>query len=767
MSVLLVANSPAQASVDHHALPFDVKITFKLFPKNGTPEKANGFTIAKARRLSDGRIIQLKGGFGPVVAGETITIAKGEWRKDPKYGSYFNVDAISWKDPETAATIRPYLERIGIPPDLAREMVHRYGDETLKRLDEDKTAFDAFKTPDVDKMRAHFRKLRAEQIAMVQFAEWGLEERDGRRLYRYFGENVLEEMEKNPYAAMRAGIDFPTADMYAGEFDIAEEDPRRIAAACIFMTQEGEGEGEISLCEQEVAKLMRDRLDLAPDKQALATALASAAEDGDICKEYDALTGADRYYQPDMLRVETRLYAKLDQMLAASPRELDRVPTIPEGTMYTEEQWRAVENALCHRISVFTGGPGCGKTTSLKGLLDELDNRGETYTLLAPTARAAKRMEESTGRDAATIHRSLGMTGMATPETIRGEHVNEERRLTSDVVVMDETSMVDARMCERVLSHLGSHTRLVMVGDPDQLPPVRAGSVLLNLINEERTAVTSLSKPFRQAQGSLIVVNSHRIKAGKEPYWSAKEAEAALRVELDDPGFTVANDWEFHAVEDADAAIKKTLELSKSLPDELGVTDSDVLVASPSRQGACGVYALNAALQELWNPHGEQIREGEEPLRIGDRVMNTRNRYDGKTKDLLTANGDMGTLRDVQSDGSIDVDLIEGPLRFMPQHTENLTPAYCSTIHKLQGSEAPGLIAPIVARPESRMLSKNLLYTAWTRAQRKCVVIGKKDLVMQALKIDGTIRSANLDLRADRVNALVKDRTERYEPSGS
>jgi exodeoxyribonuclease V alpha subunit len=286
---------------------------------------------------------------------------------------------------------------------------------------------------------------------------------------------------------------------------------------------------------------------------------------------------------------------------------------------------------------------------------------------MAPTGRAAKRMAESTGRSASTIHRRLGMNGMVPPETIEDEWCDHESMLSDDVVVIDEISMMDTRLAERVFSHIGENTRVVLVGDPHQLPPVGAGSVLLDLIKSERVPTTSLTQIFRQAEGSLLVVNAHRVKNGQEPYWTKDQAEKAL-------GHALIDDWQWIDTSSSETAIDLTKELTISLGREMDLQEDEIMVTAPSRKGKCGIFALNEALQEQHNPTGTVIREGEQPLRTADRVMNIKNRY-GKGENIDVMNGDLGVIVQRNEDGGIEVELrslLLGNLTILSQPTPRL-----------------------------------------------------------------------------------------------
>lgn len=390
-------------------------------------------------------------------------------------------------------------------------------------------------------------------------------------------------------------------------------------------------------------------------------------------------------------------------------------------------------------------------TTSLRTMLEELDKQGHKYLCLAPTGKAAKRMSESTGRPASTIHRALGVVGGLTPPRSMTEEPRE--RLDVDVVVVDEVSMLDAELAERLLSHLHDRTRIVFVGDPDQLPPVGPGSVLLDLIEADRVPTAKLTQVFRQAEGSLLVVNAHRIKDGLEPFWSKAEAEAAL-------GHPVKEDFVVLEVGSASAARDTVIAQVDAISNEIGVSPKEVLVCAPFRKGEAGVWKLNSILQDRHNPRGEQIRGGEEkPLRVNDIVMNTSNRYARRDQEdeYDVMNGDMGRIESWDPEKKLAlIDFGEGEMKFQGDDLDKVVPAYAATIHKLQGSQGPGLVLPLTGGQASSLISRNHVYTGMTRAEEKCVmVVDDKKTLLEVLSRQFK-RETTLDLRVGRIEKRLK-----------
>jgi ATP-dependent exoDNAse (exonuclease V) alpha subunit len=387
-------------------------------------------------------------------------------------------------------------------------------------------------------------------------------------------------------------------------------------------------------------------------------------------------------------------------------------------------------------------------TTALLEVLDQIDNHNKTYTCLAPTGKAAKRMQQATSREASTIHRQLGR------EVFKPVGQGDVQ-IKTDFVIIDEASMLDMRLAEKLMTCTSEDTRIVLVGDPNQLPAVGAGSVLHDLIDSDRVATTKLTKIFRQAEDSMLVVNANRIRQGKEPYWSKEEAEKAL-------GHSVRDDWQFIESQDPNFVMNKTIELCQKMEKELSIDNDQIMVTAPAKKGTVGVHSLNQRLQDQYNPNGLEIRSGEQRLRLNDRVMNTQNRYGSDP----VMNGEQGIITRYEKEKKlawVKFEDIKEELPFAGDEIQNLIPAFAATTHKLQGSEAPVVICPLVGDTSDRLLSRNMLYTAQTRGKEKCIVIGDKKKVIQAVAKDGAIRETTLDLRIDQVMPRIKARWEQLE----
>lgn len=786
----------------------DAKIVAVLFAK-GAPS-AGQFVIARAKdeaiSCSCGREwgckecqVTLKGSFGPVTVGEDIRIAKGRWDYNPpsqqRYGkAFFWVNEIDRSDPVSRDAVVRYLQKLpGVGETLAEAIVAHVsgsgafdGRKVLAAIDQDpqlllsvKTEAGRGYTGDLDELVAKWEELRGSQQAMLFLSSLGFGDTLSAKIIEKFGAETIDIVKDNPYAICEIdGIGFKTADRVGENRSIGVDDPRRVAYGIHFVLDEIKRDGHICMTfEQlmETAPTFLDRRGSQPSEQVLRDTITQMVADGRVVLDKDPVDGIERLYNKQQYVVETRLYNQLHKLLTAAPFDKPKDLVYDAKTGLTPEQFGAIHNAFRERLSILTGGPGTGKTTTLRGLLDKLDQYDQSYLCLAPTGKAAKRMEESTGRPASTIHRVLGYDGTEPPhsvdedpsETLLSHFIHKvgQQKIKGkpiDVVVIDEVSMLDMDLAERVFSHIGPDTRVVLVGDPDQLPPVGVGSVLLDLLESERVPTTSLTKVFRQAQGSLLVVNAHRIKDGLEPFWSAQEAEAAL-------GHPVKEDWQLVEVASEREAVQKVEAAVERLAEDLGVAETEVMVTAPFRKGRVGVYALNKLLQRRHNRYGKLIRPSEtDPIKNGDLVMNTKNRYvrtknaDGKLHDVF--NGDIGKV--VGWNDDMKTALIDfggaAPQPFGKNELEDVVPAYAATTHKLQGSEAPAIICPLSGSgyAEDKLVTRNLLYTAWTRARERCVVIASKDAVRRALARDGSQRQTTLDLKLGRLEPRLASRAE-------
>jgi exodeoxyribonuclease V alpha subunit len=770
------------------ATEFKATVAFVMFPKKGQEPNEDGFTIAKCTHEITGEQIVMKGKYGPVGEGQLVHVTKGAWRNDARYGEFFQVWAAIADDPVTRGAVLAYLQSMpGVGPILAEAIVDQLGDDCLEKIDSDHQVLSTIKTnvggyhlsqEDLDDLAVKWEENRAQRHNLLYLASLGVGDATSRKIVKHFGTNTAETIKKDPYLmTMVPDVNFKIVDRIAEKMGIDALDPRRINAGVQYLLEEMEGDGHICLTREEMTQQAPELLTRAgktPDETQVMEAVDRMIEDGRLWTETDPTDGQERIYTTELWVIETRLLGQIERLLSADPIKPPETLQRQKDSFVTDEQWEAVERAFSYKISILTGSAGCGKTTALKEVLDQLDAHRMDYCLMSPTGKAAKRMTESTGRSASTIHKRLGFEGLMPPRIMQPSDVDLDAEDTSELddsispkalfteklVVIDEASMLDMRLAERVLAHLTPNTHIMLVGDPNQLPPVGVGSVLLDLIESNRVPITKLNRIFRQAEDSLLVVNANRVKDGLEPYWTKEEAETAL-------GHPVKADWSFVEVENAQQALSATLKTSQRIVKDMGLHPDEVMITAPSRKSQVGVNVLNNMIGKFRNPNGTQIRDGELPLKVGDRVMNIKNRYGNpQTGAIDVMNGDIGQIEHhdpVRSITTIKFDAGTASFQGSDQH-EALIPAYASTVHKLQGSEAPAIICPALSSTGgSRMISRALLYTAWTRGKEKCVVISDKETIRDGVQKDGKLRNTTLDLRVGRIQTRIRERWEKTE----
>lgn len=734
-----------QAPIDPDARTLDVTIAKAIWRS-----KKDDFAILACEDHENDRRVIVKGAIS-AKEGERLRVSEGRWRFDERYGWSFQVFKLDHSDPVDETAVRQYLESLaGIGPALAEAIVADLGKDCLAKIDADPRILGtarsagghAIKREDLDIIAASWQSLRAERRARLALGQMDLSEGLITRIIAAHGDAAPELIADNPYVLSEIPrVGFRTADRIAQQRGITANDPRRLAAGVEYTLSQSESDGH---CYMDGATLIARATETlgvlgAEAPQLLESALAEMMARGRLVRE-EQPDGSERIYTAEMFRIETGLYTKVLERTRRRRREVpvSVMPRASEGGFEpTDEQWAAVTNACREPLSILTGGPGVGKTSTLEAMISTLERHNLSYELCAPTGKAARRMAESTGREAHTIHSLLGWGAL--------EGDGAPRPIEAATLIVDEASMIDIRMAERLLEACGPDTNVVMVGDPDQLPPVGAGAVFLDLIASKRAPTTRLTKVFRQAEGSLLLVNAHRVREGKEPYWSVAEAEAAL-------GHPVVADWEFD----------ECIEPSTAAARVVRGADPSAMVISPTRQGDAGVNALNKALQRRHNPDGQAVLErDQQQLRLMDRVLITKN--DAR---LGLVNGDVGQITAVsRATGALSLELDDGRSVTISrsQAAEVCQLGYALTVHKSQGSQAPTVVCPVTTGSGERMLSRNLLYTAWTRAQSHCRVIGSREAIKKAITIDGSQRNTALDFRLQAVVARLRKRGANIE----
>ena len=686
-----------------------------------------GFCVLKvtsgevARSYASPEEVTVLGTCAAVWEGEELH-AEGEWVDDPVRGRQFKAKSVRCVPPKSAEGIRRYLASgliHGIGPVLANRIVDRFGEDTIDVLDHHSgrlREIDKVGPKKIEAIRKSWVAERGTREVMIFTQQYGISVAKTVKIYRRYGPDSIAVIKADPYRLCRDiwGIGFATADRIAVSVGMPKDDPRRARASIVHTLQtEADEAGHCWTSEPDLLLHAQELVGIPVEP--LAEALKAEIDSGRVIAEDDGENGR-RIYLRDLHAAEKRVVAKLRKLLAAgatfAPIPPDKAIQWWEreaGFTLAPAQLRAVRTSLAAKVSIITGGPGVGKTTIIRALVAIYAARRLKIRLAAPTGRAAKRMTESTGAPAQTLHRLLKYN----PQTNAFTY-NEDNPLDGDVFIFDETSMMDIRLMADLTAALPSGATLIMVGDTDQLPSVGPGNVLHDLIRSEVIPASRLTEIFRQDNSGLIVRNAHRVNEGQgfetrpgesDFYFLAKEApEDVLKLALD--FMTTRIPRHFHM-------------------DPL----HDVQVLSPMRRNLLGTENLNVAIQARLNGSGPSVQRGGTCFRVGDRVMQLRNNYD---KDVF--NGDIGFVKDVNASERSLVVLFDGrPVEYGSGDLDELTLAYATTIHKSQGSEYPAVIV-LLHSQHYTMLQRNLLYTAITRGKKLVLVIGAPWAVKRAIE---------------------------------
>lgn len=647
--------------------------------------------------------------------------ATGEWVDDPVRGRQFKAKSVECIPPKSVEGVRRYLASgliRGIGPVLANRIVDRFGAETIDVLDHHSGRLREIPKVGPKKIASivqGWREGKGTREVMIFTQTYGISAGKAAKIYRTYGPDSVAIIKRDPYRLCRDiwGIGFATADRIALAVGLPKDSPLRARAAIVFtLRTEADEAGHCWTSEPDLLLHAQELVGISVET--LAEALKHELDAGRVVKE------GDRLYLRDLWVAERRVAAKLKDLLASPPAfapiDPDRAVAWWErktGFTLAPAQLRAVRASVGSKVSIVTGGPGVGKTTIIRALVEIFQARTGvhkiTVQLGAPTGRAAKRMAESTGAPAQTLHRLLKYN----PQTNAFTY-NEERPLAGDVFIFDEMSMVDIRLMADLVVALPRRATLILVGDTDQLPSVGPGNVLRDLIASQTIPTSQLTEIFRQDSSGLIVRNAHHVNAG-EPF----ETRAG------------ASDFYFVAQDDPAKALDLVLDFMVTrIPRHFHLEPlQDVQVLTPMRRNLLGAENLNAAIQKRLNGAGPGVVRGGMEFRAGDRVMQLRNNYD---KDVY--NGDVGFVQSVEPAERTLVALFDGrPVEYRAADLDELTLAYATTIHKAQGSEYPAVIV-LLHRQHYMMLQRNLLYTAITRGKKLVLVIGSPWAVKQAIE---------------------------------
>lgn len=686
----------------------------------------NGYTVLNL--VSGEEEITCVGIFSAIAEGENIE-ASGDYTDHPTYGKQFKVESFEEKAPEDEEAIERYLGSgaiRGIGLALAARIVRRFKADTFRIIEEEPERLAEVKGISERKameIADQVNEKRDLRQAMIFLQQYGITMNLAVKVYQQYGQEVYGIIRENPYrlADDIEGVGFRTADEIAVRVGIRMDSDFRIRSGILYVLLQASTEGHTYLPEEELTRRTGQLLEVG-EEQIEKQYMDLAIERKIIMKQGENQTqiyAASFYYMEantaTMLKQLNVSYDVPDLEIEERVRRIEK----QTGMELDEHQMTAVKEAVRNGLLIITGGPGTGKTTTINTIIKYFEMEGLDIFLAAPTGRAAKRMSETTGFEARTIHRMLELNGGV--EGAAGFERNEQNPLETDVVIIDEMSMVDISLMHALLKAVAVGTRLILVGDVNQLPSVGPGSVLRDIIRSHECNVVMLTKIFRQASTSDIIVNAHKINQGEE-------------VTLDNKSM----DFFFLKRYDADVIISVVLQLIKQkLPKFVDATPYDIQVLTPMRKGLLGVERLNGILQRYLNPPSPQKREkehGDILFREGDKIMQTRNNYQleweirtkyGLSVDKGTGvfNGDMGIVREINDFAeTMTVEFDEGRMVEYPYKLlDELELAYAITIHKSQGSEYPAVVIPLLSGP-SMLMNRNLLYTAVTRA-RKCVTL--------------------------------------------
>ena len=686
----------------------------------------NGYTVLNL--VSGEEEITCVGIFSAIAEGENIE-ASGNYTDHPTYGKQFKVESFEEKAPEDEEAIERYLGSgaiRGIGLALAARIVRRFKADTFRIIEEEPERLAEVKGISERKameIADQVNEKRDLRQAMIFLQQYGITMNLAVKVYQQYGQEVYGIIRENPYrlADDIEGVGFRTADEIAVRVGIRMDSDFRIRSGILYVLLQASTEGHTYLPEEELTRRTGQLLEVG-EEQIEKQYMDLAIERKIIMKQGENQTqiyAASFYYMEantaTMLKQLNVSYDVPDLEIEERVRRIEK----QTGMELDEHQMTAVKEAVRNGLLIITGGPGTGKTTTINTIIKYFEMEGLDIFLAAPTGRAAKRMSETTGFEARTIHRMLELNGGV--DGAAGFERNEQNPLETDVVIIDEMSMVDISLMHALLKAVAVGTRLILVGDVNQLPSVGPGSVLRDIIRSHECNVVMLTKIFRQASTSDIIVNAHKINQGEE-------------VTLDNKSM----DFFFLKRYDADVIISVVLQLIKQkLPKFVDATSYDIQVLTPMRKGLLGVERLNGILQRYLNPPSPQKREkehGDILFREGDKIMQTRNNYQleweirtkyGLSVDKGTGvfNGDMGIVREINDFAeTMTVEFDEGRMVEYPYKLlDELELAYAITIHKSQGSEYPAVVIPLLSGP-SMLMNRNLLYTAVTRA-RKCVTL--------------------------------------------
>ena len=721
----------------------------------------NGYTVLNL--ISDEDEITCVGIFPVVTEGE-ILLLHGEYTSHPTYGEQFQMKSYETKPPEDVLSMERYLASgaiKGIGVALAARIVRRFKNDTFRIMEEEPERLAEVKgisermAMEISNQMVEKKDLRD---AMIFLEKYGISTNLAVKIYQAYGQEIYSVIRENPYrmAEEVSGIGFKIADEIASRVGIRTDSDFRIRSGILYCLTGAATLGHTYLPREELLRYANQLLGVEPEH--IEGHIMNLAMDGKVELKEEGI------YAKSFYRMEQRsagMLHALNQEYDVTPAKLAQaIARISEEEQMELDEWQAeaVRQAATHGLFILTGGPGTGKTTTIRAMISYFVGEGYDIFLAAPTGRAAKRMSETTGYEAKTIHRMLEVNGAMSEAEESAKQIggmferNETNPLEADVIIIDEMSMVDITLLYALLKAVGAGTRLILVGDVNQLPSVGPGNVLRDIIASECFPVVTLQKIFRQASQSDIVVNAHKINDGEHIALDNKSKDFFLLKRYD-----------------ADVIINVMLQLVKQkMPRYVDATSYDIQVLTPTRKGLLGVERLNTILQQYLNPPAKQKKEhqvGDRIFREGDKVMQIRNNYQMEweirsryglaiDKGLGVFNGDVGIIQEI-NDYSSTVSVLYDENRLVQypfKGLDELELAYAITIHKSQGSEYPAVVVPLLPGPRM-LMNRNLLYTAVTRARKCITIVGDENVFYQM--VDNTTQQRRYSGLQERIKEAL------------
>ena len=691
----------------------------------------NGYTVAVFD--TEAGAIRIAGSFAEPKSGAKYRL-QGRFTIHPKYGEQFSVASYEEMMPEGADAILEFLAAgniRGIGPKMARQIVDVFGDETLAVIEETPEKLlmiSGIGAKTLAGITESFGESKEFADASIELRELGIEMNEAVRIYKLYGKDSLRIVSEDPYILAEdiRGINFRRADSIAAKLGVEPDSSIRIQSGIRYMLKSWAASGSTLMPESFLIEKTAEFLDVMMDN--VRESLKDMVFAGEL--EEDSIDDEAVIYLYGYYHAEQRVAHELMKLRNAEVRPIPMQynnfmeavsmgGTDPYETVdLSEEQKRAVLECLTNNVTVITGGPGTGKTTIINTIVQILDFAGMSFALAAPTGRAAKRMEEATGKPAMTIHRMLEFVWSEEEEVLNFGR-NEENPLEEDVIIVDEASMIDLMLMDGLLNAVKEGTRLIFTGDADQLPPVGAGNVLRDMIASECIPVIRLKEIFRQAEGSGIVTNSHLINSGEYPEQQSGD------------DFYIIGKFSENSISDT---IRELVGGRIEAGFDFVRSADDIQILTPTKRGMLGAPSLNAMLQEVVNPPAEdkaELKIGSVIFREGDKVMQLRNNYSAEwhTDNFLSDgegvfNGDMGIVEEIDAlDKTMTVRMDDRIIEYAGEMLEEIDLAYAVTVHKSQGSEFPVVVIPVLRFPPM-LMTRNLLYTAVTRGKRLVVIVG-------------------------------------------